>query len=109
MVAGSGPIFLDQLACSESSESVLECNRFFAPTGLHGCDHSMDVSVRCTGKLHTQCSTHVDIVIQYVLAFYKMLHCTGQYIKCLGNYNSNLIVDGTVVYLNSVFFNVYRH
>ncbi len=52
-VGGSGPIFLDQLACSVSSESVLECDRFFAPTGLHGCDHSMDVSVRCTGEYNS--------------------------------------------------------
>ena len=47
---GSGPIFLDQLACAESNERVLDCNTFFSPAGLHGCDHSMDVSVRCLGK-----------------------------------------------------------
>ena len=46
---GIGPIFLDQLHCSGSESSVLEC-RHFTPLGLPICDHSQDVGVRCVGK-----------------------------------------------------------
>ena len=46
---GIGPIFLDQLHCSGSETSVLEC-RYFTPIGLPTCDHSQDAGVRCVGK-----------------------------------------------------------
>ena len=45
---GSGPIFLDQLQCTGSEQSFLECAMGRA-VGLHRCDHSMDVGIRCTG------------------------------------------------------------
>ena len=45
---GSGPIFLDQLQCTGSEQSLLECGMGRA-VGLHRCDHSMDVGIRCTG------------------------------------------------------------
>ena len=46
---GIGPIFLDQLHCSGSESSLLEC-RYFTPLGLPTCDHSLDAGVRCVGK-----------------------------------------------------------
>lgn len=46
---GSGPIFLDQLVCSESDENLLECRKN-SRLGLHSCDHMGDVGVRCVGK-----------------------------------------------------------
>ena len=45
---GSGPIFLDQLSCSGSEQSLLECPVGRA-VGLHRCNHSMDVRLRCAG------------------------------------------------------------
>ena len=45
---GSGPIFLDQLDCSGSEESLLDCPSG-RPVGLHQCDHTMDVGIRCQG------------------------------------------------------------
>ena len=45
----NGPVFLDQLVCSGSETSVLECRRF-TPLGLPTCDHSQDAGVRCAGK-----------------------------------------------------------
>ena len=45
---GSGPIFLDQLQCSDSDQSLLECGMGRA-VGLHRCNHSMDVGIRCSG------------------------------------------------------------
>ena len=46
---GSGPIFLDQLVCSESDENLLECRKN-SRLGLHSCDHKGDVGVRCAGE-----------------------------------------------------------
>ena len=46
---GNGPIFLDQLTCSGTETSVLECRRSI-PHGLPTCDHSQDAGVRCVGK-----------------------------------------------------------
>ena len=45
---GTGPIFLDQLFCSGSETSVLECTRH-TPLGLPTCEHSRDAGVRCIG------------------------------------------------------------
>ena len=46
---GTGPIFLDQLGCSGTESSLLQCNRF-AGLGLHSCDHSQDAGVSCIGE-----------------------------------------------------------
>ena len=45
-----GPIFLDQLVCSGSETSLLECQSY-TPLGLSTCQHSQDVGVRCVGKI----------------------------------------------------------
>ena len=45
---GSGPIFLDQLQCSGSEQSLLDCPTI-TELGLHRCDHSMDAGVKCQG------------------------------------------------------------
>ena len=47
--AGSGPIFLDQLRCSGSEASLLDCD-MGRSVGLHRCNHTMDVGVTCTGR-----------------------------------------------------------
>ena len=44
------PIFLDQLVCSGSETSLLECQSY-TPLGLSTCQHSQDVGVRCVGRL----------------------------------------------------------
>ena len=45
---GSGPIFLDQLDCNGTENTLLECNAFTG-RGLSTCDQSQDVGVRCRG------------------------------------------------------------
>ena len=45
---GTGPIFLDELACDGEEESVLDCSG--SATGLHTCTHSQDVAIRCIGE-----------------------------------------------------------
>ena len=47
--SGSGPIYLEQLECSPEDTNILDCPRF-SPLGLVNCDHSLDVSIRCTGR-----------------------------------------------------------
>ena len=44
---GSGPIFLDDVQCSSSSNQLLEC--FTRPILSHNCLHSADAGVGCEG------------------------------------------------------------
>ena len=48
--AGSGPIFLDEVHCSGTEISLLECDKF-NPVGVHMCEHSQDVGVQCEGNV----------------------------------------------------------
>ena len=45
---GSGPIFLDEVDCSETDSTLLQC-RTFSPLGIHSCSHSQDVAIICEG------------------------------------------------------------
>ena len=45
---GSGPIFLDKVACDGEEERIIECGGT-AP-GVHTCTHNQDVAIRCIGK-----------------------------------------------------------
>ena len=47
----SGPIFLDQLTCSNSDRNLLDCSRGGTIIGLTSCDHTQDVWVECEGNL----------------------------------------------------------
>ncbi len=51
-VKGSGPIYLSELGCDGSNNSLLECPRgLLSPAGLApDCDHSQDAGVLCHGK-----------------------------------------------------------
>jgi len=51
---GSGPIFLDQLTCSGTEQSLLDCSSG-RPVGLHQCDHSMDIGLTCQGVYAHAC------------------------------------------------------
>ena len=45
--AGNGPIFLDDVQCSSSSNQLLEC--VSKPILSHNCFHSSDAGVGCEG------------------------------------------------------------
>jgi len=44
----TGPIFLENLACSGAEHGILDCPR--SELGTHMCDHSRDAGVQCFGK-----------------------------------------------------------
>ena len=47
--AGTGTIWLDNLVCSGSELTLLQCSHI--GLGRHNCDHSEDVSVNCSGSM----------------------------------------------------------
>ena len=46
----SGPIFLENLACSGAEQGLLDCPR--SELGTHQCDHSRDSGVQCFGMIY---------------------------------------------------------
>ena len=47
--AGTGPIYLDDVACTSSASQLLECSS--RPILTHSCIHSEDAGVRCKGNV----------------------------------------------------------
>ena len=45
--AGTGPIFLDDVACTSSASQLLECSSL--PILSHNCLHTADAGVGCKG------------------------------------------------------------
>ena len=50
--AGSGPIFLDDVQCTSSSNQLLECPS--NPILSQNCLHSADAGVGCEGAFYTK-------------------------------------------------------
>ena len=50
--AGTGPIYMDDVACTSSASQLLECSS--RPILQHNCRHSSDAGVGCEGK-RTEC------------------------------------------------------
>uniref|UniRef100_A0A3P9D2W4 SRCR domain-containing protein n=1 Tax=Maylandia zebra TaxID=106582 RepID=A0A3P9D2W4_9CICH len=48
--AGTGEIWLDEVACSGNESFLTECQR--SGFGVHDCDHSKDASVICSGEIY---------------------------------------------------------
>ena len=51
--AGNGPIFLDDVHCTSSSDQLLEC--YSRPILSHNCLHFSDAGVGCEGVLPYKC------------------------------------------------------
>ena len=43
---GTGPIWLDELGCGGTENTLLECRRL--PFAKHNCRHSEDAAARCS-------------------------------------------------------------
>ncbi len=52
ITAGTGPIYLDNVACSGNEERLIDC--LYDPH-TEDCDHTEDIGIRCQGESHTQC------------------------------------------------------
>ena len=50
--AGTGPIYLDDVACTSSASQLLECSS--RPILTHNCLHSADAGVGCEGNSVSQ-------------------------------------------------------
>ena len=63
-----GPIFLNQLVCSDLDRNLLDCSRGSRIIGLTSCDHTQDVWVECEGELPlpdsecTACNTVIFVM-----------------------------------------------
>ena len=64
---GTGPIFLDQIVCSGSETSVLDCRRH-TPLGLPTCEHSQDAGVRCIGMYGTGRGLYLSLFIAIIFS-----------------------------------------
>ena len=68
--AGTGPIYLDDVACTSNASQLLECGS--RPILVHDCDHSADSGVGCEGVFvclfvcYNLCQ-HVTTMSQYYL------------------------------------------
>ena len=61
--AGTGPIYLDDVACTSSASQLLECSS--RPILTHNCRHSDDAGIGCKGKTNTSLSKHFCVLSLY--------------------------------------------
>lgn len=59
---GSGPIYLDEVRCTGSEPSIVNCSS----SRQHDCDHSEDAGVRCEG---IGMKTSIFALVQHTMLF----------------------------------------
>ena len=73
--AGTGPIYLDDVACTSSDSQLLECSS--RPILTHNCFHSADASVGCEGEL-VLAKPNTRTLVSYVL----LLQLHAELVNC---------------------------
>ena len=58
--AGTGPIYLDDVACTLSASQLLECSS--RPILVHNCDHHADAGVGCEGKISSLKTSNITLM-----------------------------------------------
>ena len=48
---GQGPIWLDDVVCSSTEETILDCTH--SPIGIHDCTHIEDVAIQCMPGMYS--------------------------------------------------------
>uniref|UniRef100_A0A3Q2VX95 SRCR domain-containing protein n=1 Tax=Haplochromis burtoni TaxID=8153 RepID=A0A3Q2VX95_HAPBU len=61
---GSGPIWLDSVACFGNEPSITDCRH--NGLGVHDCGHNEDASIICDGKFYAYFSTAVEGEVRLV-------------------------------------------
>ena len=70
--AGSGPIFLDDVQCSSSSNQLLECPS--RPILTHNCAHSADAGVSCEGMFWTHLVQVTEECTRFPFCFHSSMY-----------------------------------
>ena len=95
---GSGPIFLDQVACDGDEEQLSECGT--AAPGLYTCSHNQDAAIRCIGEkccMEYQCPMHAFIqqtifITVPIGATARVLNTCIYYVQ-VGDYRNTLFLN----------------
>ena len=75
--AGSGPIWLDNVGCSGSESSIVNCPR--SGWGAHNCNHNKDASVICSSKSCRQATNHFPVVNNmFIYVYFVLFLCNNK-------------------------------
>ena len=77
---GTGPIYLNYVACTLSASQLLECSS--RPILSHNCDHRADAGVRCEGKVLCQNLKRKSNCLSTIYFIYVSLQLLAQLVNC---------------------------
>ena len=78
---GTGPIFLDRVACSGNEERLIDCRH--SEFGVHSCNHRNDAGVFCLPREQTGIYLNVNVSSYNngISSLTKEDVCTGKYTR----------------------------
>ena len=66
VLPGNGPVFLSDVFCSETDQSLASCNALHL-RGISSCTHGSDVGVHCEGKVLCQVMLFEGKVLHHMM------------------------------------------